>query len=94
VSERARPRGWWLGVLLGVGFVAALLWTTLLQSGVECEVCLDYGGGSVCRTVEGADQQTAVAQAMAAACAILSHGVTEAFECQRTPPRTLHCSEP
>jgi hypothetical protein len=84
----------WLGWVIGAAFLAALLWSTLAQSGAECEVCLDYGGESVCRTVAAADPETASLQAIASACAILSQGVTQGLECQRTPPRSLRCDEP
>jgi hypothetical protein len=94
VSAPARRARTWLGVLLGAAFVAALVWTTLSESGVECEVCLEYGGSSVCRSVRAGDADTAAQQAMANACAILSQGVTQGLECQRTPPRSLECSDP
>jgi hypothetical protein len=84
----------WAGLLLGAAFVSALLWTTLAESGVVCEVCLDYGGGSACRSVRAADAEAATQQAIATACAVLTGGVTRGLECQRTPPRSLRCSEP
>jgi hypothetical protein len=90
-QRRARV---WLGWLLGAVFLAALVWSTLAQSSAECEVCLDYRGSSVCRTVAAADADAATQQAVSNACAILSQGVTEGLECQRTPPRSLRCSEP
>jgi hypothetical protein len=80
-----------VGWLLGAAFLAALLWNTLAQSGSECEVCLDFRGQSACRTVAAADPDAAVQQAIATACAILSRGVTQGLECQRTPPRSLRC---
>lgn len=90
-QRRARV---WLSWMLGAAFLAALLWNTLAQSGAECEVCLAYRGETVCRTVVAADRETASQQAIASACAILSRGVTEGLECQRTPPRSLRCDEP
>jgi hypothetical protein len=78
-------------VLLGAGFVAALIWTTLAHSPVECEVCLDYRGESVCRTVAAGSEDEALAQAISNACGILSRGVTQGIECQRTPPRSHAC---
>jgi hypothetical protein len=81
-------------VLIGGAFVAALVWTTLAESGVECEVCLDYRGSSLCRSVRASDSEAATQQAIANVCAILSQGVTQGLECARTPPRSLHCSEP
>ncbi len=90
-QRRARV---WLGWMLGAAFLTALLWSTLAQSGSECEVCLAYGGETVCRTVAADDPETASQQAIASACAILSRGVTQGLECQRTPPRSLRCDEP
>ena len=94
MSSGPRRAHVWLGWLLGAAFLAALVWTTLSQSGVECEVCLDYRGDSVCRTVAASDADAASQQAIANACAILSQGVTQGLECQRTPPHSLRCSEP
>ena len=91
----SRPRSRiWLGCLLGAAFLLALVWTTLSQTGVECEVCLAYRGQTVCRTVAAADAEAATQQAVSTACAILSHGVTQGLECHRTPPSSLRCSEP
>jgi len=94
VSRAQRRSRVWLGWALGAAFLAALLWTTLAQSGAECEACLAYGGETVCRTVAAADAETASQQAIATACAILSRGVTQGLECQRTPPRSLRCQQP
>jgi hypothetical protein len=94
MSAGARRPGVWVGVLLAAAFATALVWTTLAQSGVECEVCLDYRGESICRSVAAASADEAEQQAIANACAILSSGVTQGLECQRTPPRSLRCSEP
>ena len=84
----------WVGVGLGAIFLAALVWTTLAQSSVECEVCVDYGGDSACRSVAASDSGEAARQAQATACAILSRGVTQGLECDRTLPRSVRCSEP
>ena len=94
MSAPRRPARRWVWVLLGALFLAALVWSTFSQAGVECEVCIDYGGGSICRSVAAADRQEAARQAQANACAILSQGVTQGLECDRTPPRSLRCSEP
>jgi hypothetical protein len=90
----ARHARVWVGWLLGAAFAAALVWSTLQQSGVECEACVDYRGGSACSRVAASNADEAARQAQASACATLAHGVTEGLECDRTPPRSLHCSEP
>ena len=83
-----------LGGLLAAGlFIAALLYTTLAESGVECEVCVDYRGQSSCQTVSAPDRPQAIQQATATACAMLSSGVTAGMQCNSTPPTITRCSE-
>jgi hypothetical protein len=82
-----------VGWLLGAVFAAALLATTLRETRVECEVCLEFGGSSVCRSVAAAERDEAISQATATACAVLSSGVTEGLACQRTRPRSLQCDD-
>lgn len=78
-------------VLIGALFLGGLVWATLGEAQVECEVCLDYGRDSACRTSSGADRNAAVRGAVAAACAVLSDGVTSGMACDRTPPRKITC---
>ena len=95
MSPAPRRARVWLGWMLGAAFLAALLWTTLAQSGRRVRglprlpggVRLPHGGGR-------ATPDAATQQAIASACAILSRGVTQGLECQRTPPRSLRCDEP
>jgi len=94
VSPGGRHARAWFAFLLGAAFLGALVWTTLSQSGIECEVCLAYRGETACRTVAASNADDATQQAIATACAILSQGVTQGLECHRTPPSSLRCSEP
>jgi len=82
-----------VGVAIGGLFLAGLVASTLRESRTECEVCLDFGGQSTCRVGSGADRESAVRGAVANACAILSTGVTAGMQCDRTPPRSVSCSE-
>ncbi len=82
-------------VFLGVGatFFAALFLATGREAAVECEVCLEFGGRSACRTGSASDREGAMRGAGAAACAVLSSGVTQGMACDRTPPRSVRCTE-
>lgn len=73
--------------------MAGLVWATLEQSGVSCEVCVDYQGRSACRRASGPDRESALRTAQMAACAVLSDGVTRGLECDRTPPRSAVCED-
>jgi hypothetical protein len=81
------------GLFAAALFNAALLSTTLAESGAECEVCVDYGGRSSCQTVSAPDSAQAIQQATATACAILSSGVTAGMACNSTPPSSTRCGE-
>ena len=81
-----------VGVVLGLGFLAALVVTTLRETRVECEVCLEYAGRSECRTASGGDAEQARMQALTSVCTVLASGVTRGLECQRTPPRSVRCT--
>ncbi len=82
-------------VFLGVGaaFFAALFLATGREAAVECEVCLEFGGRSACRTGSASDRKGAMRGAGAAACAVLSSGVTQGMACDRTSPRSVRCTE-
>ena len=82
-------------VLLGVGAAvfAALFLAPGREAAVECQVCVEFGGRSACRTGSASDGVGAMRGAGAAACAVLSSGVTQGMECDRTPPRSVRCTE-
>lgn len=76
-----------------VGFSTALVWATSREASIECEVCMEFNGRSLCRTSSGAERDAALRGAIATACALLSNGVTAGMACDRTPPRSVSCSE-
>ena len=78
--------------LFGI-FVAVLVSALRQQADVECEVCVEYAGRSVCRTNLAADRQYAIQGATSAACAVLSSGVTAGIQCSNSPPKSLRCSD-
>jgi len=82
-----------VGVLVGAAFIAAMVYATLGESQVRCEVCIDYGGASACRSSAAVDRKNAVSGAVAAACAVLSGGVTDGIACTNTSPRSVSCNE-
>lgn len=81
-----------LGVFAALAFAAALVYATLEESAVTCEVCVEFGHRTACRTGSAADREQAVAGAAAAACAELASGVTRGMQCARSEPRSVRCS--
>ena len=80
-------------LVVGVAFFSALFFATGKEAAVECEVCREFGGRSACRTGSASDRAGAIRGAGSAACAVLSAGVTQGMECDRTPPRSVRCTE-
>lgn len=81
------------GLGLAVLFFGALFFATLRETGVRCEVCIDFGAARACRAAAASDREKALEGARTAACAVLAHGVTEAFACQRIPPSSTQCDD-
>jgi len=78
-----------LAVLLGLG--GFIVYASLGQGGVRCEVCLGFQGRDVCRAVDGANEHDARMAATTNACAFVASGVTETMACERTTPRKSEC---
>jgi hypothetical protein len=82
-----------VGILIGAGFLVAIILATLDQMRVTCEVCILYRGRQVCEKASAADRANATTQATNSACAQLSSGVTDGIACNNTPPVSTRCSE-
>jgi hypothetical protein len=80
-------------VAAAAAFLAALVFATAREAAVECEVCVEFGGATTCRTGRAGDRETALRGAVSTACAVLSSGVTSGMACDRTPPRSVRCTE-
>ena len=80
------------GVVLLLGFMAFIVYRSFQVGGVRCEVCIDYGGRSQCRTVDGGTREEALSAATTNVCAFLSSGVTDSMACSRTPPTKAECT--
>ena len=80
------------GVLVGLAFLAGVIYFTLQENAVECEVCVRFEGRSACNTSTAADRDSAIMQATSSACSRVSGGVTKGIRCTNTPPSRLRCS--
>jgi hypothetical protein len=71
----------------------ALVYGTLQEAQVDCEVCLEFAGARACRTAAAATRDGATRAAVRGACAVLTSGVTQGMACDRTPPSSLQCDD-
>jgi hypothetical protein len=91
MNQRGASRA---GIVAGLLFVAIALFIAFQTMSLEaatCEVCIEYRGRSMCRTVGGATEQEARQAAITNACAFLSGGVTDSMACGRQPPTSERC---
>jgi hypothetical protein len=84
-----RTRGITLIVVLG--FVAFLLWSTLASQRVECAVAIDFRGRSGSATASAASEESAVREAQTAACGPITGSMDETIACGNTPPVSRRC---
>lgn len=82
-----------IGTAIGLAFVAAVVWSALQATQVECEICVEYKGRSACSTAQASDLAQAEAQAHSGACSQITGGVTETLECDRMPAVRRQCTE-
>jgi hypothetical protein len=84
----------WLRALLVTAGVAAafagLVWMTV-RGQTACEVCVVYRGREACREASATTSEEARRQAQSTACAMVTGGVTQDLECERSEPTRLHC---
>jgi hypothetical protein len=75
--------------ILGIGFVAVLVYSTIGQKHYRCEVCVEFQGRRACRTAASATRDQAVRTATENACALIASGMTDSIACGNTPPASL-----
>lgn len=78
-------------VLVIVGFIAFLLYSTLEVQRFECSVTVDFQGERRTATASGATEASATEQAQTAACGPLVQGMDESIACSRRQPRAVQC---
>lgn len=81
-------------VKIGIAVVFAIIigiviYSTLNLSRYECEVCIEFGGRTQCRTAAGSAREEAIRTATDNACALLTSGMTNSIACGHTPPKSI-----
>jgi len=82
-----------ISVAIGIAFVTAVIWAAFLETGVECEICVEYKGRNACSIARAADLTLAETQAHSGACSQVTGGVTETLECGRIGSSVRRCTE-
>jgi hypothetical protein len=74
-------------------FIALVVFLSVRTPRHECEVCVTFNGGTVCRTAASGTREASVESAVTSACGTLASGMTESIRCQNTPPDRVDCKE-
>jgi hypothetical protein len=76
------------GILFLVIFLAVLFYSTfsLTRERHRVEVCMEFRGATNCAVGSGATQESALRTATSTACALISGGVTDSQQCERSAP--------
>jgi hypothetical protein len=82
-------------VLVGVAALAVVLFLILLayssMHGAKhrVEVCVAFQGRTSCRTASADTEEHALRSAQSNACALISSGVTDTMQCERSTPTSV-----
>lgn len=80
-------------VVLLVGALAVLVWSSMNLARHTGEVCITYRGRTECRSAAGATREEAQRTATDMACSSLASGMTDRINCQDTPPSRVTWKE-
>ena len=72
--------------------IALLAWLSLGGEGVDCEVCVQAGGGHHCTTVRAGTPEEALEAAHRGACGVAGNSMTDELACQRRVPLSQRCN--
>ena len=77
--------------ILAVLTIGVLIYQTIAQHRVVCEVCITFHGRTACREAAGPTREDAVRTATNNTCAFLASGMTDSVSCGGTPPTSVRC---
>ena len=79
-------------LILGAGFLAYLVYSSLGLASVTCEVCIRFNGQVDCRIASGTSADEATDTGRNNACALLTNGRDELIACTQTQPQSTMCA--
>ena len=85
------PRARTVTLLVILGFVAFLLWSTLSSQRVECAVAVEFQGRPGSATASGASEADAAREAQTTACGPITASMNDRIACSRLRPVSRTC---
>jgi hypothetical protein len=78
-------------ILVVLGFIAYLLWSTLASQRVECTVTVEFRNDRRTATASGASEEAASREAQTTACGPLTGSMDERLACAGHSPVSRRC---
>jgi len=79
----------WIVVLGGIAFFGVLLYSTLQQTHLEYEVCMNFKDRSHCATASGSTSEEAMHSAKDIDCGLITNGRDELMACNDVQPASV-----
>ena len=79
-------------LILGAGFLAYLVYSSIGLASITCEVCMEFNGRVDCRIASGTSADEATDTGRNNACALLTNGRDELIACTQTQPQGTMCA--
>jgi preprotein translocase subunit Sss1 len=87
-------KGTLIGLIIAIGFIGFVVYTSMANVAISCEVCIEYNGGSDCRTAAAPTAAEAISAAQNTACGIVGRGsMNDAIACGRVTPTSTMCTQ-
>jgi hypothetical protein len=78
-------------LLLALGLLGYLIYSSTQLGGVSCEVCVEFAGRTECRTARATSEREATLTAINNACSLVTSGRDELIPCTESPPVSVQC---
>lgn len=79
----------WIAVVFLGAVLAYVMISSFRPKPYRCEVCMEFNGGTDCRTASADTRDGALRTAVTNACAQLASGVIQSSQCENTQPRSV-----
>lgn len=79
-------------IVLGVGFLAYLVYSSMGLSPVTCEVTVEFRGRRETRQASGMSEEEATMTAINNACTLITNGRDESMACSGAEPIEVNCA--
>jgi hypothetical protein len=79
-----------LGVIVAVGLLSLLVFSSMNLAKYKAEVCVTFNGMTQCRTAAGATEEYVIRAGTSDACSTLASGVTQSMACEQSPTQSIH----